>query len=227
MNKKVKFLSSTLSALLLTSGIALTNVQAQGTEANYSTKSISTVNSVQSADFTSYCYLSDSQVNQIYTFLHSTDGHGFVDFLVNNNITSRTVANTIGPSLFIFGVGTILIRANEGNGVIFLRSSQNSSEFTVVPNNNEDFNFDTYCALSSEYVSEILDYINTSHPTNSYQLADFMMLNDIISNSSRANNVAAAILGNTARFEADDMGDGILILQSITSSTKYVATPAF
>lgn len=29
MNKKVKFLSSTLSALLLTSGIALTNVQAQ------------------------------------------------------------------------------------------------------------------------------------------------------------------------------------------------------
>ncbi|UZQ49564.1 hypothetical protein [Clostridium kluyveri] len=31
MNKKVKFLSSTLSALLLTSGIALTNVHAQST----------------------------------------------------------------------------------------------------------------------------------------------------------------------------------------------------
>ncbi|AZV56814.1 hypothetical protein [Clostridium sp. AWRP] len=229
MNKKVKFLSSTLAALLLTSGVVLTNVQAQGIQ--NTVKPTLNVKATQSYDFTTYCSLTHDQVQEVYTYLHSTNGSNFIDFLVDNNIvSSRSVANKIGRSLFIFGVGNILIRSDEGNGVLFLRSSQDPDKFTVVPNSPRfyNYNYNIYYELSSSNLSKILNYINTSHPTNSNQVANFIESNDIIPKSSYSNNVAAAILASPKAAGSDDMGDGILILEPTTNyGTRHVATPAF
>ncbi|QXE20013.1 hypothetical protein [Clostridium sp. 001] len=229
MNKKVKILSSTLAALLLTSGITLTNVQAQGVQNNSSVKSVSNINTLGKTQFLEYMWFPHNQVEQMSSFLQTTTNvNDFVRFLTGDIIVSGSLAEKVGPSLFFFGKNNILAQADHGKGVLLYTPSQDyCKKFTLVPFGpaGED-NFDVYYTLTGVQAHEIENYIDLYNPQNSTQLANFMVEKSILSDPTYAKGVATVIFQSESYFKANDQ-NGVLILQAQSNpEIKYVATSA-
>lgn len=254
MNKKVKFLSSIICGLAVSSTITFANVHAQTTNTNFSSKetivkstdntmksgliqhpvhqvrSPMSVNAVQSEDYSAYYYMNKADSDKVVDEFNKGTIKNVDDlknFLLKGTIRDKVVARTISNSLFQFCENEIFENAIGSNGVIFLRSAKTPDKFTITHSEGpiNDFGYTNYYSLSDAAVRKIIAYCDSRPQRNRDEFMNFLVEGNIMSREV-ANNIGPNLWWTDMRifYNCND-GNGLMALRSIEHPDTFIITP--
>lgn len=241
MNKKIKLLTPILCGALLSSSLALTSVQAADVKNGATNKVASTQNYGETyTDFNYYATISEYNLKRILNYFNASRSNqtesAVHDFLVDNNITSNSVANIISYEFRDYLSHGIAEAQDYGNGITFLKVPNiNLIRITIVPNDQYNYDYRLYTKILSLDAYKVSDYISDNPNLTTSQLTNYLINNNIVS-STYASKVAPLLLGaRNGKYTTQgrinylnwngNPGCGILVLQSKTNPNVLVLAP--